>query len=58
MKVFFKIVAYGNRLLNKPYRIHLLPSMVSKKKLLMLLNYLDCESHRDKQSYALKQIIK
>ena len=49
---------YGNRLLNKLYRMRLLPSMVSKKKLLMLLNYLDCESHRDKQSYALKQIIK
>lgn len=47
---------YENRILNKLYRMHLLPSLVSKKKYLILQNYLDCESHRDKQSYALKQI--
>lgn len=49
---------YDNRILNKLYRMHLLPSVVSKKKWLFILNYINCESHRDKQISALKTIIK
>lgn len=45
---------YGNRVLNKLFRMHLLPSLVSLKKFVMLYNYINCESHRDKQLFALK----
>lgn len=48
---------YENRILNKLYRMHLLPSLVSKKKFLRILNYIDCETHRDKQLFALKKIV-
>lgn len=47
---------YENRILNKLYRMHLLPSLVSRKKYLMLLNYIYCEAHHDKQVFALKQL--
>lgn len=49
---------YDNRILNKLYRMHLLPSLVSKKKWLFILNHINCEAHRDKQISALKTIIK
>lgn len=49
---------YDNRILNKLYRMHLLPSVVSKKKWLRIFNYINCEAHRDKQIFALKTIIK
>lgn len=48
---------YNNRILNKLYRIHLLPSFISKKKWFVILNYINCEAHRDKQITALKTII-
>lgn len=47
---------YENRILNKVYRMHLLPSLVSKTKYLRLLNYIFCESHYDKHLFALKQL--
>ena len=49
---------YENRILNKLYRMHLLPSIVSRKKYLMLLNYINCEAHHDKQVFALKQLFR
>lgn len=49
---------YDNRILNKLYRMHLLPSVVSKKKWLRIFNYINCEAHRDKQIFALKTIIR
>ena len=49
---------YGNRVLNKLFRMHLLPSLVPLKKLVMLYNYISCESHRDKQLFALMKKIK
>ena len=49
---------YDNRILNKLYRMHLLPSLVSKKKWLSILNYINCEAHRDKQISALKTLTK
>lgn len=49
---------YDNRILNKLYRMHLLPSVVSKEKWLFILNYINCEAHRDKQIFALKTITK
>ena len=49
---------YENRILNKLYRMHLLPSLVSRKKYLMLLNYIYCEAHHDKQVFALKQLFR
>lgn len=47
---------YDNRILNKLYRMHLLPSLVSKPKYLRILNYIYCEAHRDKHVFALKQL--
>lgn len=47
---------YENRILNKLYRMHLLPSLVSKKKYLRLFNYIYCESHHDKLMFALKRL--
>lgn len=47
---------YENRILNKLYRMHLLPSLVSKSKYLRLLNYIYCESHHDKHVFALKKL--
>ena len=47
---------YENRILNKLYRMHLLPSLVSRKKYLMLLNYIICEAHHDKHVFALKNL--
>lgn len=49
---------YENRILNKLYRMHLLPSLVSKAKYLRLLNYIYCESHYDKHVFALKQLFR
>lgn len=49
---------YENRILNKLYRMHLLPSLVSRKKYLMLLNYINCEAHLDKHVFALKQLFR
>lgn len=49
---------YENRILNKLYRMHLLPSLVSRKKYLMLLNYIKCEAHLDKHVFALKQLFR
>lgn len=49
---------YGNRILNKLFRMHLLPSLVSKKRFLQILNYINCEAHKDKQVSALKLITK
>lgn len=45
---------YENRILNKLYRMHLLPSLVSRRKYLMLLNYINCEALHDKHVFALK----
>ena len=47
---------YENRIPNKLYRMRLLPSLVSKKRFLSLLNYIDCESHHDKHVFTLKQL--
>lgn len=47
---------YENRILNKLYRMHLLPSFVSKRKILQIINYLSCEAHRDRQLKALQKI--
>lgn len=48
---------YDNRVLNKLYRMRLLPSLISQKKYLSILNRIDCESHRDKFIFAIKQLI-
>lgn len=48
---------YDCRILNKLYRLHLLPSVISKTKYLKLFNYIYCESHHDKQIFALKSLL-
>lgn len=48
---------YGNRIANKLYRCRLLPSFFSQKRLLNLLNHIECESHLEKQIYGFKSLI-
>lgn len=45
---------YENRYLAAAYRRGLLPSLISRKKLLRLSNYLHCESHLDKVRFAVE----
>ena len=44
---------YENRIFRKLYGLKLLPSFVSKKRFTQILNYINCESHRDKMVHAL-----
>lgn len=46
---------YSSRLMVKLYLMHIIPSLLSNKKLISILNKIDCESHRDKLLYFLKQ---
>ena len=48
---------FENRFLNKLYRMRLFPLMISRKKILRLLNYINCESHFDKHVFSLQQLI-
>lgn len=48
---------YEHRILNKLYRMKIFPSMISKRKLLKLYNYINCESHRDKLLYAFSKVV-
>lgn len=48
---------YENRVLNKLFRMGLLPSVISKRKKTWMLNNINCESHYDRFVFALKQII-
>ena len=45
---------YTNRIMKGLRRRHLIPSFLSEKKQVEMLNMVDCESHRDKLLYALK----
>ena len=45
---------YSNRILYRLYQKHLIPSLVSKKKKLLILAYLQCESHYEKVIKCLK----
>ena len=49
---------YQNKILDKLFDMRILPSTITKKKLLRILNYIMCESHRDKLINAIKKIIK
>lgn len=48
---------YENRILNKLYNMKLLPSLVSIRKKIRILNSINCESHLDKFVFTLKQMI-
>jgi poly-gamma-glutamate synthesis protein (capsule biosynthesis protein) len=45
---------YSNRILYRLYQRHLIPSLASKKKKLLILAYLQCESHYEKVIKCLK----
>ena len=45
---------YSNRFLYRLYQRHMIPSLVSKKKKLLILAYLQCESHYEKVIKCLK----
>lgn len=49
---------YSNRIFRKLKSLGLLPKFIKGKKLLTILNHIDCESHRDKLIFALKRKIK
>lgn len=44
-----KYEPYNNRVLRRLYGMGILPSVTTKKQLLAIWNYIECESHRDKQ---------
>lgn len=48
---------YENRVLNKLFRLGLLPSVTSKRKKTWMLDNINCESHHDRFVFALKQIL-
>lgn len=45
---------YNNIWLKKIYSFHLLPSFMSKKRMLKMLNFIECESQRDRHIAAIK----
>lgn len=47
---------YSGRICNKLFNLGLLPSFLKKNKALIVRNHIDCESHRDKLLFALKEI--
>lgn len=49
---------YSGRILSAMYARNLLPSCITKKKNLALLNYLECESHLDRLKFTVKEIFK
>ena len=49
---------YSGRILSAMYARNLLPSYITKKKNLALLNYLECESHLDRLKFTIKEIFK
>ena len=46
---------YENRVLKKLYSMKLMPSLVTKKRFIQILNYINLESHRDKMVFALQR---
>ena len=48
---------YESRILRKLYLLKFLPSLMSKKRFINIYNYINCESHRDKQLYAFKAML-
>lgn len=49
---------YSGRILSAMYARNLLPSCITRKKNLALLNYLECESHLDRLKFTVKEIFK
>lgn len=48
---------YSGRICNKLFTLGLLPSCLTESRLLMIDNYISCESHRDKVLHVLKKEI-
>lgn len=53
-----QFLPYTNRWLVSAYRRHLIPSFLSKERLLVLQNHLECESHRERSLFALNSLLK
>lgn len=49
---------YSNVLFKKLFYLHVLPSLISKKHLLNILNFIECESQRDRHIAAIKHKLK
>lgn len=49
---------YNNKWLKKLYSYHLLPSFMSKRRMLKMLNFIECESQRDRHIAAIKDKLK
>ena len=45
---------YSGRILNKLFSLGLLPKFISGQKAINILNHVDCEAHRDKLIFALR----
>lgn len=53
----FTLEPYRGRVLRKLLSLKLLPSLLNAKKILSLINCIECESHRDRFLYILKHSI-
>ena len=49
---------YSGRISRKLFSLGLLPSFIKGKKVSQILNHVECESHRDKLIFALKNMLK
>lgn len=49
---------YRGRVLMKLYNLGLLPKFIQRSKISTILNQIDCESHKDRMTYALKKKMK
>lgn len=49
---------YENKYLNKLWRMGLIPSLRSQKRMFSIWNLIECESHRDKTYYAFNKYLK
>lgn len=48
----------GCRISDRLFRMGLLPSPISRKRLLIILNHIECEAHRDKELYSFRKFLK
>lgn len=53
--ILLKFEPYNGKVLNKIYYMGLTPSLLNHRKLLAILNYIQCESHREKILTILKE---
>ena len=57
MEMIARYQPFSNRVFNKLFRMGIMPSLVSKKRLLAIWNWIECEAHQDNQVYSFKDYL-